>query len=283
MIKLPDECNLEVKAFPGPLHFDLETVPDFARQELFGLPEPEEYVATDPTTTQEEILEMTIGNLEKYLANMTPSEEWLQGLKTTERLEKNRKGTIDKIDKAIARIGEHDNVVAANNKKMGTTPEFCRIVSMGWACGNGDIKSISSTQEMEGDGYDIEREILKKFWLLVSKCKGAISGYNIAGFDVPVILSRSILLGVEPTKLFDTRPWGTDLVDLMAKRFPKMGAMKLKDLARYYGIPVPAGETDGGSVLPLWQEGNAIKIDEYVKSDVEISRELFNKFKGYYC
>ena len=58
--------------------------------------------------------------------------------------------------------------------------------------------------------------------------------------------------------------------------------MKLKDVARLYGIHVPAGDIDGSQVEELLNT-EPEKVAEYCKSDVSITRELWSLFCGYFC
>src|SRR5690606_25146061 len=109
---------------------------------------------------------------------------------------KSRKGVFDLINKAFARMTESESIAADNCKKMATTPEMCRIVSMGYACGDGPVQSITFDKKVT------EVEILGLFWSLAKNCRGPVCGYNILGFDLPVIFARSILLGIKPTRGF---------------------------------------------------------------------------------
>lgn len=273
----------KLESFTGPLFFDLETIPDFGRQNLFGLPEPEEYVAVDPTEGYEHILKMAIPAMESYLASVSPSREWLDGLMNAEQgSAKPRGGAIDKVNAAISRITAGEAIIASNNKTMATTPEMCRIVSMGYACGVDQPVQSLTLQYGETIKESVrEIDILELFWTLAARCKGPVCGYNIVGFDLPVIFARSIILGVKPTRGFDMKPWGADAIDLMVKRYPR-GSGKLKDLARLYGIPVPAGDVDGGAVLELFQLNHLSKIDYYVRSDVKITRDIYELFYGFF-
>jgi len=58
--------------------------------------------------------------------------------------------------------------------------------------------------------------------------------------------------------------------------------MKLKQLCKLYGIEVPAGDVDGSQVLDLMRSEPG-KVGEYVRSDVDVTRSLHNKFKGFFC
>lgn len=286
VFKINEEIPQE--PFPGPFFFDLETLPDFQRKDLFGLPEITPYKAVDPVQAIPDILDLAVDTIRNLLKKHQPTEGWLHKMRTIEESGKKRKTVFQEIDKAIERMGWAAEEEAAQNKKMGTTPEMCMIISMGFACGSADdIHSMTVGDVLDdGSGEDEkvvnEWNILEAFWSMAKKCRGPLCGYNINGFDIPVILTRSIILGIPATRQFDTKPWGKDLCDLMLKRWPRGQAGKLKELAPLYGIEIPAEGVDGGSVLPLWEEDRLDLINEYVKSDVQVTRDLYNLFEGYY-
>src|SRR5690606_12649199 len=161
-------------------------------------------------------------------------------------------------------------------KLLSVTPEFCRIVAMGWAFGNEEPRSMVVGEHYTEDG------ILAAFWDMVADLRGRVIGFNIVGFDLPVIYIRSALLGITPSRQFDLRPWGNDVIDLMQARFPKGPSKPMKSLARFYGLDIPAGEMDGGSVAQLVAEGKTDEVADYVKSDVIVTRQLHEFYRGYF-
>lgn len=261
-------------------YFDLETIPDFERQALFGLePVSEMPPVTSPDNllSADEFLSQSLGEIGKWLDNNNPPERWLADVIATEAAgKKPRKGLTDAVDSLRSRLEKIGAAAEERRKLLSVTPEFCRIVAIGWAVDNGD------PQEIHGDD---EVAMLSAFWRQVAACK-QVCGYNISGFDLNVIYARSIILDVKPTRKFDSRPWGADVVDLMKVRFGGGGfggkSLKLKTLAACYGIPVPAEDVDGSQVLDLYLNDQA-KLALYVKSDVWITRELHRRFKGTFC
>lgn len=281
---------LPQKSFVGPLIFDLETLPDFDRQDQFGLPEVVPYEAADPVRTIDDILGGSVDDIRDFLDSVSPTESWLHKAVEAEKSGKNRKGVHQAINRVFNRFTQAEEQEAANNKTMSTTPEMLKIVSMGYCYGTSDVHSVTVGDQLKDEEGTVdpisirEEDILEFFWSMYEKRQGPIVGYNIIGFDLPVIYARSILLGLAPPrKPLDTRPWSGDVVDVMLKRWPVRGtAGKLKELAPLYGIEVPAEGVDGGSVLPLWNEGRLDLINKYAKSDVVITRSLYEKFEGFF-
>ena len=261
-------------------YFDLETIPDFERQAMFGLePVPDMPPITSPENLMavDEFLSQSLGEIGKWLENNNPPERWLADVIAAEAGgKKPRKGLMEAVDSLRSRLEKIGAAAGERQKLLSVTPEFCRIVAIGWAVDN------SEPQEIHGDD---EVAMLNAFWGVVAACK-QVCGYNITGFDLNVIYARSIILDVKPTRKFDSRPWGADVIDLMKVRFSGGGfggkSLKLKTLAACYGISVPAEDTDGSQVLNLYLNDQA-KLAMYVKSDVWITRELHRKFKGTFC
>jgi hypothetical protein len=208
---------------------------------------------------------------------------YLDLLVAAERAGKDRTGVHQEINKARSR---RDDIVQQHEdrlKLLSTTPEFCSICAIGRGVGNADIGWLV-VGEPFGSRQVTERDILQEFWSLATHCAPLV-GYNIAAFDIPVLLTRSCLLGIEPSKQLDLSPWGSDVMDLYLKRFGPRGNTsrerpgKLKELCRCYGIDVPAGDCDGSMVAELMKsEGGRKKVGEYVASDVHVLRKLAGYF-----
>lgn len=284
-----DEATRKFSIDKPPLYFDLETVPDYDRMADFGfepLPEAMPETPDDDLPPRATLLAGTVTDVEKLLRMANPMALWLGGLASLERdSKKPREGVLKAIDKCLATKNAHVEALDARRKLMSTTPEFCKIVALGYAQGN-SLWSLVVGQPLAADGHTNMNEIdlLSFFWEVAAR-SGSFVGFNIAAFDIPVILVRSILLGVPATRMIDVRAFNSrDVCDLMTLRFFGRMAkpMKLKSLARAMGIEVPAGDTDGGDVERLWREEPG-ELREYVESDVTITRELHRKYQGYFC
>lgn len=256
------------------LYVDIETAPDDTRLHLFGLPNSLEELP-DPAI----LMGNSITDIERWLDSFAPTlpTDYLDWLFAHEESGKNRSGIFKAIEKAR-------EAAARQRTELSVTPEFCRCVALGWAEGDGPIQAevVGLFRAITNDGLIDERYILKEFWRLVSEKKPTIVGFNILDFDLRVLLVRSALLGVRPTRLFDLKPWGRDCIDLMKLRFPMGKAMGLKRLAKLYGLPVPVEDVDGSMIADLIMTDSA-KVGEYVKSDVDITRQLHRFYAGYFC
>lgn len=270
------------------LYLDLETVPDEERMELFEFP-PLPELPNETTSANcpppAELLEMNLAGLEAAIGTLNPDEAYLELLAAQEKKAmKPRAGVADAVKRWAARKREVAGAEDDRRKAMATCPEMCRIVAIGWALGDGAINSmVTGPRQTEGPEWT-EQDLLEMFWDLAHN-NGPIVGFNVLGFDLRVIMARSILLDVAPTKQLSLSPFGRgqrDVVDLMVERFGRDRPTGLKKLAKLYGISVPAGQTNGGDVGRLIAEGRHDLVGEYVRSDVQVTRDLHRKFQGYF-
>jgi hypothetical protein len=281
-----------------PIYWDLETTPDYDRLPSFSLtpvppiPEP---TAFDQLPPAEGFLAGTADVIKLKLVKIGVADDrWLEVLTATEEAGKNRKGVLDDIRKAGLFRKSAEQAHEDRIKLLSTTPEYCRICALGVAIGNDEVKSFvvgepwPLDRDQSPDRLITERDIIEAFWSRVAECSPLV-GYNIAAFDLPVLLTRSALLDIEPTRRIDLKPWSNDVLDLYIARFGSRGNTDrqrpgtLKKLAAAFGIEIPVEDCDGSQVSWLMdtEEGKQ-KVGCYVRSDVHILRELHRKLSGYF-
>lgn len=281
-----------------PLIFDLETVPDESRLELFGLdplPTPRSFTPAEQLPDPVTLVSKKVDEIKKALDGLWPPKEWIESAKQKEMLvnEKRRKGVMDELaGLAKFQAGEAATIEEATGdrrKLLSVTPAYCRIVSIGSARGGGEIKTCVVGQDVPGFGIATEEMILKSFWQAIAECTPLV-GYGIIHFDLPVIYIRSAMLGIRPTKLLDMTPWKGEVIDLCAKLYPKGPPdeaktgkpSKLKTFARILGFEVPAEGVDGSHVYRLFKEGKLDEIAKYQSSDIDVTRRFYEFMKGYW-
>jgi predicted PolB exonuclease-like 3'-5' exonuclease len=288
-----------------PLFFDLETVPDLSRIDLYDLPpvpEPAVYLAANEGPTPSELVNpvrtdgkaatiddvkaavgSALGKASPKLLNRNTVEACLQ---LERRAAKPRKGVLDIFTEMLDVISNESAVIAdaitARDKAMSVCPEMCKIVAIGWAIGEDVIQSlVVGMPHADGRGVVTEVDILEKFWSLVGHA-GPVCGYNVLNFDLPTIFVRSAFNSVKPRKKFDLKPWGGDVLDLMATRFPKSSARSLDWMTRVNEITSEVPDVDGSKVFALYEAGELAKIGEYVRDDVSIERAFWRKYLGFF-
>lgn len=155
--------------------------------------------------------------------------------------------------------------------------DFARITAIGAVMGDGEVQAVLVSTDQT------EKDALKWFWSLVMQAK-TICGYNIIGFDLPIIQRRSFVLEVTPTRrLFDLKPWDAFTLDLMRTFYhqgygPGVKYRGLKAVCAMFGIENPLPDLDGSQAVEMDMD----TLRCYVENDVEMARELARRMKGHY-
>ena len=257
----------EDAARDGLLFFDLETIPN---EELF--PRPDIAEPSDQSAAISEFFNDKKNTVDgvKAILQSVPTDENIELMLQLERDGKARKGVFDAIESFQKSLTEEFDKWS----KLALNPIACRIVAIGWAIGDGDVRAFGVPPD-----FDIERAILSAWWELFGRSNHRKHcGFNQVAFDAQVIGFRSVSLGVRPKRSLDRRKYGNpQAVDVYQMLFPQgsPGGCDCKSICRSLGIEIPAGDMDGSQVLGLVDIGDFDRLTEYVASDVTVERELF--------
>jgi predicted PolB exonuclease-like 3'-5' exonuclease len=103
-------------------------------------------------------------------------------------------------------------------------------------------------------------------------------GHNIAGFDLPFIFKRAVILGIKPPAFipFGAAPWSDHIYDTMT-RWDSRNNVSLDKLCKALGI---AGKTEGlcgADVWPLIKQGQIQAVADYCIDDVCATRNAYRR------
>ncbi len=138
--------------------------------------------------------------------------------------------------------------------------------------------------EKDGIKYEsgTEKEILEKFWKAISFSHKFVT-FNGRGFDCPVLMLRSAMLGVKPTKNLAPYRYSTDAhVDLLEQLtfYNAYRKFNLDFYCKAFGIESPkANGVTGHDVLPMFESGKYTEIAEYCAGDLHATKELYIRWK----
>ena len=160
--------------------------------------------------------------------------------------------------------------------KMALSIDLGKITAIGMKMGvDGQIVGRLVTEKYT------ETDLLKSFWRCMRICNGDCVGYNILGFDLPFIMRRSWALGVPVTVFPDMRRYSnfptTDLMQILAG-WDRDKIKSLKFICARYGIDNPLPELEGSQYAGMDDETKL----SYVKNDVYLTFQLYQKMTGYY-
>jgi 3'-5' exonuclease len=166
-----------------------------------------------------------------------------------------------------AGVRKYDDFVASTSFDGA----FGRILCIGYALDEGEMQIIYSPDE---------KEMLKEFWQ-IAKNIDLFVGHNAFDFDIPFIWQRSIILGVEPSKMFSFKRFSrSEIFDTMQEwnlwgRNHSSGS--LHKLALALKLPSSKGDIDGSQVYDYFKAGRVDEILEYCQKDVALTRKVFHK------
>lgn len=269
------------------LYFDLETAPDWSRAELFDLPplpESQAETAYDDMMEPESFISSSLKECGEYLSGKFPPAQWLDEVAAAEsaRDKGPRDGMVKLIKDQREAKNAAENAKNARIKLLSVTPLYCRIVAIGVQAGC----HTDPPEAMLCPNVEDERKAIERFWAMVEK-SGPLTGFNVHNFDVPVILTRSMLLGIAPPKVLNRNRYNSrDILDLMIEIYgsqPPKG-FGLKQTCRLLGITPDAEDVDGSCVNDLVEAGRWDEIAEYVRSDVRLVQRLHReRLCGVFC
>ena len=163
-------------------------------------------------------------------------------------------------------------------KKAALDLDYARVTAIGAAWDTGD--PVAGLVGLDG----CEEDVLRWFWGLASKAARLV-GYNIVGFDIPVLQRRSFVHGIRPAfPLIDIKPWDNKLADLMRLFYhngygPGIKYRGLKQVVKMYGITTEWDADGSGDQVGDMSEN---ELRAYVNSDVAKTRALGERMKGVY-
>ena len=139
-------------------------------------------------------------------------------------------------------------------------PDLCRIVAAGWDC-DGTAESAVCTDAEE------ERRLLERFW---RQSQGAtLVGFNCLSFDLPVLLRRSLYLGVRAPYFSLNKYRPGSIVDLM-QVLAYQGTLTYRSLGFYctrFGVEV-RDAVAGADIGALVAAGEWSQVHDHVRADV---------------
>lgn len=162
--------------------------------------------------------------------------------------------------------------VAERAEAAALHPWLCRIIALGWCEEGSEVARVELCPTEAREAV-----VLREFWERVTDHAGRVEtlvSFNGLGFDGPVLMARSMLLGVpHPTLNLDRyRSPHVDLLARLSWNDPKK-ALTLKRYCERFGIPTDDAFT-GALVAQLYADGDWESIRRHCESDVTLTRLL---------
>ena len=213
------------------------------------------------------------------------------------------------VHKAVTRAAERGD--GDPGKVMSLSPYYGRIVSLAFVEGEGEGEAETEAEAetegvggrrvqgdtralivppagREGDDYPswmrpmTEAELLRAFWHLADAAELVVT-FNGRGFDLPYLVTRSLILGV-PARVdllsspFSLRPH-LDLYRVLGHGRGGLGGGSLDVICWALGIDSPKGAMDGSMVAPTYARGDIEAIATYNAADVRATRAVYRHLR----
>lgn len=204
--------------------------------------------------------------------------------------------SFDELDKTqqtyLLKFAENPEDEEKVKEQMALWAPTNRIVAIGMLSvesGKGAVyfqceESLVESYEKDGIKYEsgTEKEILEKFWKAISFAQKFVT-FNGRGFDCPVLMLRSAMLGVRPSKNLMPYRYASEVhVDLLEQLtfYNAYRKFNLDFYCKAFGIESPkANGVNGHDVAPMFHSGKYREIAEYCAGDLYATKELYIRWK----
>lgn len=171
-------------------------------------------------------------------------------------------------------------VVAEAVKKTSFDATYGSICCVGYAFDDNAAATVSRP-------LNDERAMLDTFIGVVTLSAGCnesrleVIGHNVS-WDLRFLLQRCIVNRVKPPHslmaAMQAKPWGESIRDTMLMWNPERERrISLDKLCKILGVQTSKGDMDGSKVYDAYKAGEFERIATYCKSDVEATRQVFNR------
>ena len=263
--KAAKEKKAEAAIPTGPLCFDIETGP-----------EPEEKLRDFFEVDYSKVKD--VGLID---AEFDPGTVKLGNLKNEEKIAEKIASEREKFDKAkaaaiAAKASAADDQWREFVDRAALSPVTGRVLAVGWI-GTNDVVQIWAVNPADADA---EKKLLTTFWVSFRDCcktDTTIIGFNSHGFDLPFLIRRSWLLGVDvPDDVMGNGRPHRLFIDLMQVWGcgNRQERISLNDLSAFFGHGQKTEGVDGGDFARLYlseKPEDREKAIEYLRQDVRLT------------
>lgn len=169
-------------------------------------------------------------------------------------------------------------------EKAALFSEFAKIVCISI----GKIKD--DTINIKSYASENEKELLSNFCNVIDKLvakniRTRFAGHAINGFDLPFIMRRCIINGLDIPSILDTahlKPWELTSIDTLTLwRSTSFYGASLLNIAVALDLPSPKSDINGADVSDVyWRDKDIKRISEYCERDVITVANIVRKIRG---
>ena len=167
----------------------------------------------------------------------------------------------------LKRVQIHNDELIKNFRdRDGTDVDYAKIIAVGYK--RDDKISIGTIEKMN------EVQLLEKFSNILSEEKGPVVGYNIQGYDIPLLKRRCMYYGIEFPQVMRYRP-----IDIMWElcEWKRVKSKKLIEVAMALGMEINIEILNGKDIYPAYIEQNWAFIKTHLEQDLKMTEFVYNK------
>lgn len=160
---------------------------------------------------------------------------------------------------------------AARAEKFSLDADTCQIVALGWH----DIGEGSPIVRLCRNEED-EIAALVEYWVSYGQRFTKIVGFNSLRFDLPVLVMRSLYLGVKHPDVVIAPAWKSPHIDLWEKLSlggARRDVKSLRFYAKRFGIPI-YDDISGKDVAAMVKAGEWEKVRNHCLFDLDLTRAI---------
>lgn len=171
-------------------------------------------------------------------------------------------------------------------KRAGLYPEYGKIICISFGCWSFEKNDWFIGTIALGDNFKTEEEILENLFCYLEACNDKIQknlgipmyicGHCISTFDIPYVIRRSFINGVNPSPLLykvGDKDWNQRMIDTINvwRGGSKNGDNTLKTITTVLGLPSPKDDLTGKEMTSFYyDEGfDMDRVITYCEKDVK--------------
>lgn len=163
--------------------------------------------------------------------------------------------------------------------KLGLDPTTARICCFGWYDENESHHIM-----LEDETPQAEKKLLQQSWEVLAEGEHFVT-FNGIGFDVPMLLMRSLINKVRPAVQISIKKYNitnhTD-VKMVLANWDNYKTGKLDFYAKLLLGETPKGEFDGSDVQMMFEMGLYEDIGKYCEGDCVATYKIYELLTKYY-
>ena len=202
-------------------------------------------------------------------------------VKIAAKIDDARKAHLSLVDNYARNVAAQErDYYAAAYDRAPLSPMTGRVLAIGIGFANGNNHYLALNEANDVNESGLLEEFWRDFYYPSIKASFNLIGHNIHDFDVPFLIRRSWLLGIDiPENILRGRYLNDAFIDTMARwncGSRSSGYVKLDTLGQALGVGGKLEGVNGADFHRLYfgSANDRIKAMDYLEADVNVTRNV---------